>query len=415
MAQASLEGSPPVHVDAHSLGFDRARLERIDAHVRRYVEDGRLPGCHVSITRHGQPVHSFSYGFADKEAGTAVTEQTLWRLYSMTKPVTAVAAMQLYEQGAFSLNDELSTYLPAFGDMRVYRSGPPEQPVTLPATEPIRMWHLLTHTAGLTYGFLRASNVDAMYRLAGSDFAQPAGLDLAGLCDLWATMPLLFEPGTKWNYSVATDVLGRVLEVLTGSSLAAVFQDQLFDPLGMTDTRWWVDGHDAPRLAALYTPMPGTGQAVRYDLVGTSALQPPAYLGGGGGLIGTAADYDRFLRALVLGGEYDGVRVLGRRTLEYMTRNHLPGGQMLPSVAAGANTPLEFHGVGFGLGFAVVADPVPGKVPSTAGEFAWGGAAGTEFWVDPAEGITAAFYTQVLPATTPIRYELRQLVNSALV
>jgi CubicO group peptidase (beta-lactamase class C family) len=405
-----------VEAEPGELGFDAGRLQRIERHLAAYVDDGRLAGWQVLVSRRGKRVLSSTYGLRDKEAGLPVEPETLWRIYSMTKPITAVTAMQLYEEGAFSLNDEVATYLPAFRDMRVYRDGPAEKPKTVPATEPMRMWHLLTHTAGLTYGFTRSSPVDEMYRLAGSDFAQPPGMDLAALCDLWASLPLVFEPGTGWNYSVASDVVGRVIEVLTGQPLDAVFTERVLEPLGMTDTRWWVDEPDASRLAALYAPMPGTGEAVRYDVIGAGALQPPSWLGGGGGLISTAHDYDRFTRMLLGRGELDGVRVLSSRTLRYMTRNHLPGGATLTSLARGQFAETAYDGMGFGLGFGVLVDPVALKVPASAGEFTWGGAASTAFWVDPAEEITAAFYTQLLPSSTyPIRSELRQLVYTSLI
>ena len=406
--------SVDIEVDPGEVGFDADRLARIDRHFARYVDDGRLPGWQIVVSRHGKRVHSSTYGLRDKEAGLPVEPDTLWRIYSMTKPITAIAAMQLFEEGLFSLNDEVSRYLPAFADMRVFRSGTAEKPTTVPATEPMRMWHLLTHTAGLTYGFTRSSAVDEMYRLAGSDFAQPPGMDLAALCELWASLPLLFEPGTSWNYSVATDVLGRVCEVLTGQTLDVVFRERILDPLGMTDTDWWAQ--DGSRLAALYAPMPGTGEAFRYDVIGVGALKPPSWLGGGGGLVSTAHDYDRFTRMLLGGGQLEGTRVIGSRTLRYMTRNHLPGGAMLTSLARGQFAETAYDGMGFGLGFGVLVDPVALKVPATAGEFTWGGAASTAFWVDPVEQVTAAFYTQLLPSSTyPVRGELRSLVYSALV
>jgi CubicO group peptidase (beta-lactamase class C family) len=405
-----------IEAEPGDVGFDPERLARIDRHLSSYVDDGRLAGWQVLVSRHGKRVHSSTYGLRDVEAGLPVEQDTLWRIYSMTKPVTAVVAMQLYEEGAFSLNDEVARFLPAFGDLRVYVDGPAESPTTVPATEPLRMWHLLTHTAGLTYGFTRSSPVDEMYRLAGSDFGQPPGLDLADLCDLWASMPLLFEPGTGWNYSVASDVVGRVIEVLTGKSLDRVFTERVFGPLAMSDTRWWVDEPDVGRLAALYAPRPGSGQAVRYDAIGRGALHAPSFLGGGGGLVSTAHDYDRFTQMLLRGGELDGARLLSPRTLAYMARNHLPGGALLSDLARGQFAETQYDGMGFGLGFGVLVDPVALKVPASAGELTWGGAASTAFWVDPAEQITAAFYTQLLPSSTyRIRSELRQLVYSALV
>jgi CubicO group peptidase (beta-lactamase class C family) len=406
--------SVDVEVDPAEVGFDADRLARIDRRLARYVDDGRLAGWQVLVSRHGRRVHSSTYGLRDKEAGLPVEPDTIWRIYSMTKPITSVVAMQLFEEGAFALTDEVSRFLPEFADLRVYRSGTAETAKTVPATEAMRIWHLLTHTSGLTYGFTRSSPVDEMYRAAGSDFAQPEGVDLAGLCELWASMPLLFEPGTSWNYGVSTDVLGRVCEAVTGTSLDVLFSERVLGPLGMTDTSWWVD--DPSRLAALYVPTPGTGAALRYDVLGSHATRPPSWLGGGGGLLSTAYDYDRFTQMLLNGGELDGARILGSRTLRYMTRNHLPGGALLTSLARGQFAETAYDGVGFGLGFGVLVDPVAYKVPASAGEFTWGGAASTAFWVDPAEQITAAFYTQLLPSSTyPIRTELRSLVYTSLV
>jgi len=255
-----------------------------------------------------------------------------------------------------------------------------------------------------------------MYRAAGFEWTTPAGMDLAGCCDTWAGIPLLFQPGSEWNYSVATDVLGRVVEVASGQSLDQFFSERILGPLGMTDTAFWAGEDTAKDLAALYVPEPGSRRALRYDALGQVALRPPKALLGGQGLISTAADYHRFTQMLLGGGELDGTRLLGSRTLRYMTRNHLPGNADLEALGRPLFAETTFDGVGFGLGFSVVLDPVANKVPSSVGEFAWGGAASTAFWVDPAERITVLFLTQLLPsATHPIRPELRQLVYQALV
>jgi len=405
-----------VDSDPGSVGVDANRLARIDTHLASYVDDGRLAGWQVLVTRRGQTVHSSVGGSRDLEAGLPVEPDTIWRIYSMTKPITAVVAMSLFEQGRFLLNDELATYLPEFADMRVLVGGNAEQPKTVPATEPIRVWHLLSHTAGLTYAFTRSSVLDDMYRLAGADPITDTTADLETLCSRWASLPLLFEPGTAWNYSVATDVLGRLIEVLTGQTLAEAFSERVLDPLGMTETGWSVGEQDRRRLAALYVPNPETGKALRYDAMGDMALTSPAMLSGGGGLVSTAADYARFSQMLVRGGELDGVRVLGPRTLGLMTRNHLPGGAFLSSVGRGMFSESAFDGVGFGLGFGVTVDPVAAKVPTSPGEFTWGGYASTAFWVDPLEQVTAHFYTQLVPSSTyPIRTELRALVMASLV
>ncbi len=393
-----------VERDPAEAGFDAQRLARIDRHFQRYVDDGKLPGFLAVVARDGEVVHVARYGLRDVEAGLPVEPDTLWRIYSMTKPITSVAAMLLWEEGAFELKDPVARFLPSFADMRVWRGGTHVKPVTVPATEPIRMWHLLTHTAGLTYGFHYGHPVDAMYRANGFEWSAPPGMDLAACCEAWAALPLISEPGSEWNYSVATDVLGRVIEVISGQTLDAFFAERILGPLGMTDTGF--GAADRARLAALYTP-----GLIRDDAMGG---RRPDFLSGGGGLVSSAADYHRFTNMLLA----DGRPLLGTRTLRLMARNHLPGGAELEAfarpVAAFAET--AFAGHGFGLGFSVVEDPVAAKIAASPGEIAWGGAASTTFWVDRAERITALFFTQLLPSSTyALRPQLRQLVYQALV
>ena len=405
-----------VEIDAREAGMDPARLERLDRHFRRYVDDGRLPGWLLLVARRRQIVHLATYGRRDVEADRPVEVDTLFRLYSMTKPVTSVAAMMLYEEGGFELKDPVSRFIPSFADVRVYRSGSALNPVTEPAAEPVRIWHLLTHTSGLTYGFHHATPVDAMYRAGGFEWGSPPGADLAECCDRWAAFPLLFQPGTEWNYGVSTDVLGRVVEVVSGMPLDRFFAERIFGPLGMADTAFWVEPGDAERLAALYTPDPSTRRAARIDSMGKAALERPAFLSGGGGLVGTAADYHGFTQLLLAGGELDGTRLLGARTLAFMTRNHLPGGADLEQFGRPLFAETTYDGIGFGLGFSVVTDPVKNRVLSSAGEYAWGGAASTAFWVDPTEELTVVFLTQLLPSSSyPLRPQLRQLVYQSIV
>jgi CubicO group peptidase (beta-lactamase class C family) len=405
-----------VEVEPAEVGFDAARLARIDSHFARYVDDGLLPGWLALVSRGGRIVHLSTYGQRDVEASLPVEVDSLFRIYSMTKPITSVAAMMLYEEGLFELKDPVSRFIPSFDDLRVYSSGSALKPATVPATEPMRIWHLLTHTAGLTYGFHHAHPVDAMYRAAGFEWGAPPDLDLAACCDRWASLPLLFQPGAEWNYSVATDVLGRVIEVVSGMSLDRFFAERIFGPLGMTESSFGAAEQDRERLAALYVPDPTTRKAMRFDVMGNAALTKPVFLSGGGGLVSSAADYHRFTQLLLGEGEVDGVRLLGSRTLRYMATNHLPGGADLESFGRPLFAETTFEGIGFGLGFSVVCDPAANKVLSTLGEFAWGGAASTAFWVDPTEQITALFLTQLLPSSThPIRPQLKQLVYQALV
>jgi CubicO group peptidase (beta-lactamase class C family) len=406
-----------VEVDAEpkDLGFAPDRLLAVDRRFRRYVDEGLLPGWQILVTRNGRIAHSSVYGSRDLHAGTPVETDTLWRIYSMTKPITSVAAMILWEEGRFQLTDEISRWLPAFADMRVYEKGSALKPYTLPATGPIRIWHLLTHTAGLTYGFLHTSVVDRLYREADPDL--DAGLlDLATACDRYAELPLLFEPGTAWGYSVATDVLARLVEVVSGQDFDTFLRERVLTPLGMTGARRWVRGPDIARLAALYVADPTTGLPAPDVATGEQALRPPAMRAGGHGLICTAHDYHRFTQMLLNGGELDGRRILGPRTVRLMTRNHLPGGDDLGALSTGGFAETSLDGVGFGLGFAVTQDTVPGRSSNNAGEYYWGGLASTTFWVDPVDRVTAMFFTQLMPSNTyPLRQQLSQLVYSALI
>ena len=399
--------------DPRELGFDPARLGAVDQHLRGYVDDGRLPGWSLLITRCGRIAHVSSYGKRDVEAGLPVEPNTIFRIYSMTKPITSVAAMMLYEQGAFELTDPISRFLPAFERMQVFVGGSDLKAKTVPAAEPIRVWHLLTHTAGLTYGFHRAHPVDAMYRRAGYEWGAPPAADLTEAVDTFAGMPLLFQPGAEWNYSVATDVLGRLVEVVAGQSLDQFFAERIFGPLGMCDTSFRVPEEKRERLAALYTPI-SRGLA-RNNTMGAAVLEP-TWLSGGGGLVSTLSDYHRFTQFLRGRGRLDDVRLLGDRTVRYMARNHLPGNADLAAFGRPLYAETPFDGIGFGLGFSVNLDPVATHTLGSAGEIAWGGAASTAFWVDPVEDVTAVFLTQLLPSSTyPLRSQLRQLVYSALI
>ncbi|GAB3163590.1 serine hydrolase domain-containing protein [Amycolatopsis sp. NPDC004378] len=403
-----------VDVDPAEAGFDAARLSRIDTHFDRYVEDGRLPGWLAVVSRHGRIVHVGSGGYSDVEAGTPVETDTLWRIFSMSKPVTSVAAMMLAEEGLLELDDPISRWLPEFASPRVYVKGSALRPLTEPATEPIRVWHLLTHTAGLTYGFHHGHPVDAIYRAAGFEWGTPPGADLAACSEQWAALPLVFQPGSEWNYSVATDVLGRLVEVVSGLALDEFFSSRIFGPLGMTETGFVAASPS--RLAALYVPDPATGRAVRNEAFGRLGTSRPDCLSGGGGLVSSASDYWRFTEMLLRGGSFEDVRLLSPRTVSLMASNHLPGHVDLEEFGRPLFAEMPFHGHGFGLGFSVLEDPVKARTLSSAGEFAWGGAASTAFWVDPDEDLTVGFYTQLLPSSTyRLRSQLRQLVYQALV
>ena len=397
-------------------GFDPQRLAHLDAFLARYVDDGRLPGYQIALTRRGELFHVTSYGMRDVEAALPVADDTIFRLYSMTKPITAVAALRLWERGEFLLTDPVSDFIPSFADLKVWRAGTTVKPVFEPVTEPMRIWHLFTHTSGLAYGFANVHPVDAMYRKAGMEWGVPGDVDLAGLCDLLASMPLLFQPGTEWNYGMSTDVLGMVVEAAAGRPLADVIQHEVLDPLGMVDTAWHVPDAKLDRLAALYSATPGIGTAMRLDAFGDAAKKPPGATLGGSGLVGTTADYLRFAAMLRGRGELDGIRLLAPGTVDYMATNHLPGGADLTEYGRPLFAETTFDGMGFGLGVSVAVDPAKAKVPYSVGEFGWGGAASTAFWIDPVLDMTVVFMTQLLPSDThPMRPQLRSLVKAALV
>jgi CubicO group peptidase (beta-lactamase class C family) len=418
---ASVSSDLKITTDPAEVGVDAARLQRIDRRLARWVDDRQIPGFLVTVARRGHLVHVGKYGHRDVESGLPVEDDTRWRIYSMTKPVTSVAAMMLYEEGAFELSDPISKWLPEFAETRVYVAGSAQKPVTAPLMEPIRVWHLLTHTSGLTYGFHHAHPVDAMYRAAGHEWGTPPGADSAEVCRQWASIPLVFQPGTDWNYGVSTDVLGRLVEVISGQPLDEFFQQRIFAPLGMADTSFGLrPDDDVESLAKLYAAVPGQpgGPATGFapiDEMGAIAHSKPTFLSGGGGLVSTAGNYLRFVELLRRGGSHDGGRLLGSRTIAHMVRNHLPGNQDLETFGRPlfAETPLR--GVGFGLGFSMVIDPARYGVVASLGDYSWGGAASTAFYVDPVEDVTVTFYTQLLPSSTlPIRSYLRQLVNQAL-
>jgi CubicO group peptidase (beta-lactamase class C family) len=420
-----------VRTDPGEVGLDPRRLERVDRRLQRFVDEGSLPGFLVTVSRHGQLVHVGRGGSRDVERGLPVEDDTRWRIYSMTKPLTSVAAMMLYEEGAYELTDPVARYLPEFGETRVYQAGTPLQPVTVPQTEPMRVVHLLTHTSGLTYGFNRVHPVDAMYRAAGHEWTTPPGLDAGALCRQWAALPLVFQPGSEWNYGVSTDVLGHLVEVLSGQTLEEFFADRILGPLGMSDTGFWLpedcDPSDLARLYLATAPERPGGPSgfTPIDDIGAAVLRRPAFLSGGAGLLSTAADYLRFAEMLRRGGtvgpgadvrDPGAQRLLGPRTLALMVRNHLPGGSDIAGYGRPVFAETPQRGVGFGLGFSMVLDPVAYGVLASPGDYGWGGAASTGFWVDPVEDVVVTLFAQLLPSSTlPLRTYLRQLVSSALV
>ncbi|MGA1682795.1 MAG: serine hydrolase domain-containing protein, partial [Ilumatobacteraceae bacterium] len=345
-----------------------------------------------------------------------VADDTIWRIFSMTKPITSVAAMILWEEGRFELRDPVAKFIPEFAETKVWRGGTWVKPLLEPMSERMEMWHLFTHTAGLTYGFMYQHPVDELYRKAGMEWGFPRDLDLAGFCTLLARQPLLFQPGAEWNYSVSLDVLGRVVEVISGQRLGDFMRERIFEPLGMSDTAFWCSEDRAERMSALYTAAPGTLAATRADAADRGVYHQPNLDGGGGGLVSTTGDYVRFAEMLRNRGELDGRRILSSRTVEYMASNHLPGNVDLTAFGRPLFAETSYDGVGFGLGMSVTLDPVAAKVPGSVGDFGWGGAASTWFMVDPVEDLTLTFMTQLMPSSThPLRSQLKQMVHQALV
>ena len=410
---ASLPALVP-DVAPEQLGFSSERLARLDRYLDQYVAAGRHKGSLIAISRDGKLAHVSMRGDRDAEAGLHVESDTLWRMYSMTKPITSVATMMLYEEGKLLLIDPVAKFLPAFERARVYRGGPAAAMVSTPASEPMLIWHLLSHTSGLTYEFFFNNPVDETYRRV-FEWGKPTTYTLAEACERWASIPLLFEPGTSWNYSVATDVVGRVVEVISGQPLDEFFRDRILRPLRMHETGFSIPPSDARRLARLYAVSPETRQLVTTSASDWDRTELPSFLSGGSGLIGSASDYVRFTTMLLQRGELDGVRLLSPHTVDLMRVNHLPGGaQVGPPFGRGLGMPGD-AGRGFGLGFGVVVDPVAAKSLAAAGEYSWSGAAGTTFWVDPLNEISVVFCTQVLFARDELGYTLRRLVNQALI
>ena len=409
-----------------SAGMSKAAFDRIEDHLkRRYVDAGRFPGTQLVVYRRGKLVHSAVQGFADLERKAAMKDDTIFRIYSMTKPITSIAFMMLVEEGRVALDESVHRYIPEWKNLGVFQAGIAPAFLTKPPSRPMLIVDLLRHTSGLTYGFQQRSNVDAAYREMKIGEVEKAGT-LQSMVEELAKIPLEFSPGEAWNYSVSTDVIGYLIGQISGKPFEQFLKERIFEPLGMKDTDFFVPAGKANRFAACYSASPQgamtfhaaerKGNLTLQDDPATSTfLSPPSFISGGGGLCSTAADYLTFCRALLNGGELSGVRLVGAKTLALMTSNHLPGGRTLPEMSRSLFSEATYHGIGFGLGFSVTLDPVQTLIPGSAGEYAWGGAATTSFWIDPAEELIAIFMTQVVPSSAfTIRRELRTMVYAAI-
>jgi len=403
-----------------ALGLSSERLARIDAHLKsRYIDPGKIAGALTLVARRGEIAHLSPIGLMDRERGKSMTEDTIFRIYSMTKPITSVALMMLHEQGHFQLDDAVYKLIPipAWRDLRVYQMGNHPNFLTAPCERPMTVRDLMRHTSGLTYGFMERTNVDAAYRKLGiGTIDESFDGTLHEMVQLLATLPLEFSPGTAWNYSVSTDVLGYLVEVLSGEPLDQYLRRHIFEPLGMRDTAFHVPPEQVDRFAACYDRGPGKKLRLQDDPPTSPFLATPKLFSGGGGLVSTAADYLRFCRMLLAAGELDGVRLLGPRTIEFMTRSHLPDGKDLTDLSVGSFSETPYEGTGFGLGFSVKLDPVRSGVIGSVGEYAWGGAASTIFWIDPTEDLVVIFLTQLMPSSTfNFRGQLQSIIYSAII
>ena len=425
-------------VNPEAVGISSLRLERVRKWLDSQVSSGRVPGVSALIARRGRVAFFEASGIADVDSSRPFTQDTIVRIFSMTKPITSVAAMMLYEEGLFQLDDPVGLYLPEFTKTRVWAGGDAVLSQTIPTERPMTVRHLLTHTSGLTKGsgvdptgFMQDNPVAEEYRARGINFHGKHGT-LSEVISRLPGIPLLCQPGTAWNYGVSTDVLGHLIEIWSGLSLEEFFRVRIFEPLGMNDTDFHVEPSKHDRFAACYRPL----EDIRVSQDGTkdeSAANPTGYrlfdgindsrfirpagtFSGGAGLVGSMPDYARFCQMLLNRGQLDGKRLLSRPTVEYMCTNHLPQNRDLPAMNQEAWNSTSYAGIGFGLGFAVVVNPVKAHLIASLGECHWGGSASTMFWIDPKEDLFAIFFTQLRPSNThPFRRDFRVQVNQALI
>ncbi|MBI1341163.1 serine hydrolase [bacterium] len=403
-------------VQPGAVGLSAERLARIPDYFAGYIDRGKLPCVAALVARRGKVAHLSLQGATELGGARGISEDTIYRIYSMTKPVTSVAAMMLFEEGAIRLDHEVSRYIPEFADLRVWDGGTVDAPVTRAPDRPMLVRDLFLHTSGLSYAFLFQHPVDAFYRKNKLDHSRHVG-GLEAFCREIVKAPLVFSPGDRWNYSISIDVLGRVVEVASGMTLDRFFAERIFAPLGMVDTGFTVRPDNARRLMACYARDPTTGKITQSDPKGgeSSYNHPPNLLSGGGGLVSTIGDYLRFCMMLARGGELEGVRILSPKTLAFMRMNHLPGGRTIAEMGDKTFSETRMEGSGFGLGWAVTTDVIATTQPGSAGAFSWGGMASTFFWIDPVEDLIAIQMTQLMPSGAyPIRPQLQQLVYAAI-
>jgi CubicO group peptidase (beta-lactamase class C family) len=401
-------------IEPDAAGMSEARLERITEHFgSTYVEPGKIAGCQTTVVRGGHVAYHRSLGLMDREQQKPMADDAIFRIYSMTKPIASVALMQLYERGLFQLLDPVHRYIPEWRTQQVGLVGDDGSVSLVKPDRPMNVRDVLMHTTGLPGGLFADNPIDAAFNEDRAALTGPQTLE--SITALLGEHPLKFHPGTHWNYGISTDIVGRLVEILSGVPLDEYLQRELFEPLGMVDTGFFVPEGSLPRLAPCYQYRPANTPLLMEGPFANGILRPRAYLSGAGGLVSTTSDYVAFCQMLANGGQLDGRRVLGRKTLELMTVNHLPGGATLQEMAVGGFGEANFDGVGFGLGFAVGMGPAATAMAGSGGEFYWGGAASTAFWVDPTEDLFVVFMTQLFPsAAYPFRAQLRALVYQAI-
>ena len=397
-----------------TFGFSTEKLGNIESYLQeKYIDTNRYVGTLTGIYRNGQLGFISTLGLMDRESRKPIERDTIFRIYSMTKPITSVALMSLYEKGLLQLDDPVSEYIPAFKDLNVYSEGIFGNYKTTYPDREMTIRDLLSHQSGLTYGFMERSNVDAAYRELGIE--KESQQNLQEFVNVLSTIPLEFSPGTAWNYSVSTDVCGYLIEVISGKTLDMFLEEEIFQPLGMADTGFYVPSSKTWRLSSNYEYREGQEPILVDDANTGSYINPPTLFSGGGGLVSTLDDYMAFCKMVLGRGSLAGHRILSRKTLDLMSSNHLTNGKDLRSCAYGRWSETSYTGVGFGLGFSILLDPAASQVSGSKGELAWGGAASTAFWIDPLEDMAVVFLTQLLPSSTyNVRRELRSLVYSAL-
>jgi len=398
------------------VGLNSERLARIPDYFQTYLDRKKVSGMSFLIARGGRIAYQHCMGVKDFDTASPITPDTIYRIYSMSKPITSVALMMLFEEGKFRLDHEVSRYIPEFAQLKVYDQGGIDDYTTKAVERPMIVRDLLTHTSGLTYGFMFQNTVDRLYRKGPINDARSSKMTLEEYCIELAKMPLLFSPGTGWNYSVSTDVCGRLIEVMSGMSLDEFFKKRVFEPLNMTDTSFDIPLDKIDRFASCYERDPKTKTARLQDSGTESAyIGKKSFFSGGGGLISTIGDYYKFCQMLLNGGELNGTRLLSPTTIDFMTMNHLPENKTMRDMGDSLFSENRMDGSGFGLGFSVILNPVDVMAVGSEGSYSWGGAASTYFWIDPAEDLLAIFMTQLMPSDAyPMRAQLQQLTYAAI-